>query len=329
MAVRVHHRHEGSRRKLLAALLVLLGVVLFGVILVLTDRQESNGPNSALETVEINGVTCIPRQNLRTYLFIGVDAGGEETEEYAVGGMCDVLRLVVVDETHNTYTQLPINRATLTNVHTYDKDGKDYGTSYIQIAYAHATAGVNGGPRSCENVVQSVSDLLMGQKIDNYVSLDMEGISVLNHLADGVTVTIEDDFSREDPSLVMGETITLSDEQAEHFVRGRMSVGDGTNENRMHRQDVFIEGLKTRLQEKTKADGNFAMEMYDTLQDVMVTNMNKKEFGRIVNALLKYDIAGERTISGTLGEDDLGFVTLEPDQDSLADTVIDLFYTRV
>jgi hypothetical protein len=75
---------------------------------------------------------------------------------------------------------MPINRNTLTDVHTYDsKTGEDLGTSYIQISFAHATGGDKDGPKSCENVERAVSDLLYGQKINGYVSLSMDGIQEL------------------------------------------------------------------------------------------------------------------------------------------------------
>lgn len=317
------------RRRHLGALALLAAILLGAVVLVLTEPQSKEGPDSGLETVEINGVTCIPRKNLRTYLIMGIDDQGEETEDYAVGGMCDMIRLVVVDESHNSYTQLPINRNTLADVDTLDADGTLLGTSRIQISYAHATAGDNDGPRSCENMANSVSKLLYGQKIDGYVSLDMKAVPIINHLAGGVTVTIEDDFSQADPTLVKGQTITLSDEQALHYVRGRMNVGDGTNEGRMRRQDSYVEALKGCLTEKVQEDSRFPRELYQALGAHMVTDMSEKEFSRIANAMVMYKSQGELELTGTIGTDENEFATLEVDQDSLADAVIELFYTRV
>ena len=332
MSAHQHRPRSSPQHKYRRALLLLLVfvAVFVGMLLFLDRSEEEAAPDSVLETVEIGGVTCVPRHNLRTYLFMGIDNTGEETEDYVYGSQCDTIRLVVVDETHNTLVQMPINRNTLTDVHTYDsKTGEDLGTSYIQISFAHATGGDKDGPKSCENVERAVSDLLYGQKIDGYLSLSMDGIQELNHQVGGVTVTIEDDFSRADPSLVMGETVHLNDAQAEQFVRGRMSVGDGTNEGRMRRQNAYIEGLKTQMTEKIEADTSFAFDLFDALGPYMVTDMSKKEFGRIVNALVMYDAQEEVNLKGTVGTDELEFATLELDRDSLNQAVIDLFYTRV
>ena len=163
--------------------------------------------------MDVGGVACTPKKNIRTYLFMGLDAQGEtETvDEYVSTGQCDTLQLLVIDETDNTYTRLPLNRDTMTDVNSLDYDGTCLATSRLQLALAHASG--DGGAISCENTVDAVSGLLYGQTIDGYASLNMDAIGVLNHLADGVTVTIEDDFSKADPSLKEGETVTLTDEQ--------------------------------------------------------------------------------------------------------------------
>lgn len=288
--------------------------------------QDKNGLDD--DVVEINGVACTPRNNLRIYLFMGIDDDAEVGENYVTGGQCDTLQLLVVDQTENTYTRLPINRNTLTEVRSYDEEGEDLGTTVCQIAYAHAH-GDGGGTLSCENTVEAVSTYLGGIDIDGYAALNMEGVALLNHLAGGVTVTIEDDFSRFDPSLVQGETIKLSDEQALHFVRGRMTVGDGKNESRMRRQEQYLEGLRSAMTEKVKADSGFAMEVYDTLQDVMVTDLTGKDFSRLANAMVTCESKGIVEIEGSIGEDSQGIATFEPDETSVDSARLTLFYQPV
>lgn len=50
--------------------------------------------------------------------------------------------------------------------------------------------------------------------IDGYAMVNVGAVSVVNDMVGGVTVTIEDDFSEVDPTLKMGETVTLMGEQA-------------------------------------------------------------------------------------------------------------------
>jgi len=234
----------------------------------------------------------------------------------------------VVDHTNMTYQYLPINRNTICDVRWYDVDGNDMGTSEIQIAFAHAVG--DGGAFSCENVVEAVSNYLGGVEIQSYIALGMSSIATINRLVGGVTVTIDDDFSATDPSLVKGETITLTDEQAETFVRARTSMkDDSTNEARMRRQQVFLDALRTQMLEKAKADAEYALYVYDSLEPEMVTNMNGKAFSRLVNGLTKCENQGPVEITGTIGEDDLGYATFIADKDSVRDAAIALYYRRL
>lgn len=327
-------RHSWSKgggslkRKVLPLLALALVLAVGGFLLLGADRSKRDGPDSAQEApVEINGVLCRPKKNLRTFLFMGIDNTEQHTDDYNIGGQADVLLLLVLDKTHGQYYQLDINRNTMTEIHSFDDDGNDIGTSVAQISYSHMQGG--GGALSCENTCRAVSDLLMGQKIDGYVALSMYDIGKINHVVGGVSVTIEDDFSREDPSLVMGQTIKLTDEQAEHFIRGRMSVGDGTNEGRMRRQKAYVDGMKANMLELQKENDRYALEVYESLQGIMDTNLTDKDFSRIARGLLSCETQGEFGIEGTIGVDHLEQATLEPDPDKLADTVIDIFYHRV
>ena len=309
-------------------------IIIFAAVAVLSKvAEQRRGPSSdteeASEVVEIHGIKCTPKTGIRTWLFIGADKKGsaEEVEGEENPGQSDVLELVVLDKTAGTYTRLSINRDTMTEVRSLEPDGTDLGTAKIQIALAHASG--DGLEMSCENTVEAVSGLLYGQKIDGYVSLGMDGIPILNHLAGGVTVTIEDDFSKEDLSLKQGETITLSDEQAMHFVRGRMGVGDGTNENRMKRQRQYLEAIKPLLMEKCRQDNEYPLTMYDELADYMVTDMSRNDFIKVAASLLDARETEPAQIEGTSAIGDWGFNEFTPDEDSLAETVVDLFYDRV
>ena len=159
--------------------------------------------------------------------------------------------------------------------------------------------------------------------------MSLSSIGAINDLVGGVTVTIEDDFSKEDPSLVMGSTVTLNAKQAESFVRGRMSVADGSNENRMKRQNQYLAEYKKLFMEKCAASERFVLNAYKDMDSYMVTDLSGNDCSKIAKAILKNDYLGNMEISGTVGEDHLGYATFEPDHESIRDIVIDLFYERL
>jgi anionic cell wall polymer biosynthesis LytR-Cps2A-Psr (LCP) family protein len=323
------------RRKLPIVVLTLVLIAVLGTVAYkivdkghILSADEADQENT-INVVEFGGEKYQAKTRVKTYLFIGTDSTGkaEAKEEYDGTGQCDVLELVVIDQNADTYTVLPINRDTITAVKSLEDDGTYIATSDVQIALAHAMG--DGMEISCENTVDAVSNYLYGQKIDGYAAFNIDTIGIINHLAGGVTVTIEDDFSEEDPSLTMGETITLSDEQAENYVRGRMSVADGTNANRMKRQKTFLDEVQKIFKEKASQDESFAIEAYDALQDYMVTNLTKKDFSKLAKAMVKDESLGELEIQGESSIDYHGYNQFIPDADSLEEVVIQLFYDKI
>ena len=131
----------------------------------------------------------------------------------------------------------------------------------------------------------------------------MKDIATLNHAVGGVTVTIESDFSRVDASMKKGETVTLSDEQACTFVRGRTGVDDGENTSRMERQRQYMEAFFEQLQKKAGEDSGFVLSLYETLSETSVTDMSG---GLISDLLAAMDGAENGGILTPEGETRLG-----------------------
>ena len=318
---------------LVVAAFIVVCTATLGVGHMVDDQKLDTGKIEAAATtdvVTINGVKCKPNWDIQTYLFIGEDARGvkERKTEGDGTGQSDVLELLVIDTKNNTYHKLPINRDTITDVKSLDEDGSYLATTKTQIALAHANG--DGMELSCENTVDAVSNMFYGIKIDGYISLNMDSIKVLNHLAGGVPVTIEDDFSKSDKSLVMGQTITLSDDQAMYYVHDRMNVGDGTNECRMRRQKAYIDALFPLYKAKLQADSGFINEFYNELSDYMVTDMSVGEMGNVANMILKSEDKGEVSIKGTnaIAKDD-GYNEFTMDETSRGDVAMELFFNKV
>ncbi len=326
-------KQKELRRKAGLALAGVLMACLAGGIAyqILADHilLASDGTGEYINVTEINGIRCRKKTRIKTYLVMGTDATGpvKAVEEYDGTGQCDVLELLVIDQNANTYALLPINRNTITEVKSLQTDGTYIATTEVQIALAHANG--DGLEISCENTVDAVSHLLYGQTIDGYAALNMDSIRIINHFAGGVAVTIEDDFSSTDPSLPMGETVTLTDDQAMHYVHDRMNVGDSTNEGRMRRQKAYMNALLPILEEKTSENESFPLNLFEALGDYMVTDLSGKDCSKIAKAAMKNEFLGTFEIEGEASLDDWGFDQFIVDEDSLADVVIDLFYERL
>ncbi|MCM1273706.1 MAG: LCP family protein [Clostridium sp.] len=317
-------------KKLSVAFAVLLVVCIACRIVIYAIDKKNAENRQQLEVdegvIEVDGKKYVPKKNIETYLFMGIDNYDEvkKAEDYGESGQCDVIILMVRDITTGTFKTLSINRNTLMEVNTIDLDGEYIGTSVVQLALAHAHG--DGMELSCENVADAVSGFLGGQKIDGYAAVNMGGVAIINHMVGGVTVTIEDDFSNADATLEMGKTITLDDQQALTFIRGRMGVGDGSNVSRMKRQSAYMADLKVKLREKCNQDSTFPLDVYDGMEAYMVTNISKQKFSKIALLVAKEKDEGELSIEGTTGEDESGFTAFEADEDSLQDVILELFY---
>ena len=266
--------------------------------------------------------------NLETYLIAGIDAPGkvEKVTEYDGTGQCDVLAVIVRDRSTDQCKLLSIDRNTITAVKSLDNDGTYLDTTDIQISLAHAM-GFDQQVRA-ENTVDAVSHLLGDQTIDGYAMVNMGAIQVVNDMVGGVTVTIEDDFSDVDPSMKKGETVTLMGEQAEKYVRSRKEISDGSNQNRMSRQSTYEEAFKPAFRNKCAENSKFPLEVYHAMEDYMTTNISAKKFCRLAILMSDENQDEKVAISGTYGLDEDEWQTFTPDEDSLQEAILELFYQK-
>ena len=307
--------------------LVVGAVVLFATIWKVFSKDSSDYASEITTEeglVTIEGKKYRLKNDLRAYLFIGEDTSkAREDSDEVNDSMADVFQLVVFDRKDKTYVRIPLNRNTLCDVYSSDENGDYHKTPDLQLCYAHVKG--DGAEGSCEDTVKTVSELFHGLDIQEYVSLNMDAIGVLNHLAGGVTITIDEDLTPADPAFKEGATLTLTDEQAERFVRARMEVSDGTNESRMRRQEIFLAALKANYREKLEADEEFAVDVYKAMEPYMVTSLSVGDVSRLAKAFLDSEDLGIEEISGTPGVDNFNFATFEADQSSIDEISLKYF----
>ena len=307
-----------------------LGIAVIGVVLGMADHYRINSDSStdSREMITYKNETYVKKGNLETYLIAGIDAPGkvEKVTEYDGTGQCDVLAVIVRDRSTDQCKLLSIDRNTITAVKSLDNDGTYLDTTDIQISLAHAM-GFDQQVRA-ENTVDAVSHLLGDQTIDGYAMVNMGAIQVVNDMVGGVTVTIEDDFSDIDPSMKKGETVTLMGEQAEKYVRSRKEVADGSNQNRMSRQSNYEEAFKPAFRSKCAENSKFPLEVYHAMEDYMTTNISAKKFCRLAILMSDENQDEKVSISGTYGLDEDDWQTFTPDEDSLQEAILELFYQK-
>lgn len=285
----------------------------------------SDGSESLDSTIEYNGQDYVLKDDIQTLLILGLDKFDEsiQNDAYTNDQQADFVMLLVIDNTNETCTAIHINRDTMADISILGVAGEKVGIVNKQLALAH-TYG-NGKEVSCRNTAEAVSNLLLNVKVDHYVSVTMDAVSIFNDLVGGVEVKVLDDFSGIDDTLVKGETVTLMGDQALRYIRSRYGMDDSSNNARMKRQQQYMEALYQQSIKRANEDDEFIIEASLKLADYLVSDCSVERLQTLFEKVSAYGFSGIRALEGdtVLGKQ---YVEFYPDVDDLKKTVVELFY---
>lgn len=316
-------------------LIALYAVILAAVILVagrLDMKKQPEAVYGSLDgrfvsdiVLETDENTYYYRENeILNYLLIGVDREELDPADHQTGGQADFLVILSIDRRNRTITPVMIDRDTMADVDTYGIFGNPAGTRTMQICLAQAFSGSDiTGSR---NTASAVEDLLHGVKMDRYLLMDISGINILNEAVGGVEVTLTDDLTALDPSLEKGATVRLEGDMAEHFVRGRTTVADGTNVSRMNRQRVYMDSLMKTIYARLDEDSGFMGGVIDALGKHLESDADESVLLSDINAYSGYQWKNLILLPGThrLGDD--GFMQYWPKEAELTRILTDIWF---
>ncbi|MFD7416608.1 LCP family protein [Kitasatospora purpeofusca] len=218
-------------------------------------------------------------------LLIGSDdrTGANATYGAAGGQRSDttILLHLAADRRHATAVSIP--RDVMVSVPACEKpDGTRSRPTLMQFNAAFET----GGPACSIRTVEQLS----GIRIDHYVIVDFAGFKRMVDAVDGVEVCVPQPIHDKDAKLDLpAGRQTLHGEQALGYVRARETLGDGSDTQRMGRQQQFLAALIRKVQSQdvllnptklwpvldaatssVRADGGLSSlgELYDLTQDL-------------------------------------------------------------
>jgi len=339
-----HRSYQNSKQKKIIPIAIgIVMVIIVGLgIYIMSSKLESaispvNSSTDGISThpvdaadgkdnrVYIMGKWYEPKENIRTTLLIGVDEFGaiRDKDAYNNSSQADFLLLLAKDDKTGDTFAIQINRDTMTPVQTLSVSGDVAGREDMQVALSHAYG--SGKEDSCLNTEQAVSYFLYNYPIDNYISMSMDGIAIMNDEVGGVTLKSMEDM--DSLGVKKDEVITLKNDQALTYVRERDLNDDESNIKRQDRQRQYILAWSDLAKDKFKST-KAATELIDHISPYLITDCDAMTLASMAEELSEYETAPIYVPEGTLkkGEKWMEFYA---DNDALRDLVLDLFYEEV
>jgi LCP family protein required for cell wall assembly len=259
---------------------------------------------------------------------MGIDVDGPVTKaaDSVSGGQSDAMFLLVCDGSNNKMSIIAINRNTMTDIEVYDEEGNLRGTYNLQICLQHAYG--DGMRLSCIRSVDAVSHLFYDIPISGYVSMNLDGIPILNDSVGGVTLEVMQDLKNTSMgvNLHKGETVTLNGDEAYVYLRSRDTDVFASANDRLERQEQYL-GAFCKKAKLTISDSDAATDIYDSLEDYLVTSV---DFTKLVDELMQYEL-DDSDIYSIKGETVQGktFEEFHVDDEALYEMILNIFYNEV
>lgn len=286
------------------------------------------------KTVKYDGHTYKFNKNLSTVLLMGIDRRDlDKDEKIGNGGQADVLMLLALNTETGEAKLLNIPRDTYTEFTLYTADNAYVGYEKHQICIAYAYG--DGRETSCENTVSAVQNLLYGIPISKYLAIDLDGLSVANDAIGGVTLNSLEDLKMPDGRWISaGQEITLHGDYLERYIRAR---GDEVDANvlRMARQEQYVKAFARQLVQMARKDFSVVTELYNQVSPYFVSTLDLSDAVFLAQTYLDFGLniqtySYDGTYDLLLNARGTKYNSVYyPDEDSLFECVLDVFYIQV
>ena len=230
------------RKKLLVwGASALAAVIVLGVVGIVVLWRHLNG-NITTQDAGLKPSSMSGKQDI---LFIGSDsrAGGNQSlgGGDVSGARSDTTMVFDSPADRRQGTEVSIPRDSMVQVPACATGGGSTAAPYFGMFNSAFTEG--GAPCTAKTV-----ESLTGLTLTHYIAIDFEGVVGVVNALGGVKVCVTQAIDDQDSHLnIPAGTSTLNGDQALAFVRLRHSVGDGSDLERIQRQQYFLDRLEQQL----------------------------------------------------------------------------------
>ena len=292
--------------------------------------------NTVAVTDDEDGVVTYKGQRYRynedlvTILVMGVDRMSEVTAAAhgADGGQADAVFLLLLDGSSGQINVVAINRNSMVQVDTYNRDGSYAGTGSLQLALQHAYGDGMGVSNS--RMAEAVSRMFHNIPIHAYASMNMAGIAPLNDAIGGVTLTPIMDVPY-NPNIKQGQQITLMGQDAYDYVHWRDWEHEfASADKRLEREKQYLSIFGKKVLSQIKSDPTVVTTLYSTVQKYLVTDLSLDRITYLAAECggYRFDADNIYSVPGTTR---MGFMYEEyiVDEEGLRELIINLFFKKI
>lgn len=294
-------------------------------------QEQPKSSDWQQDWVRYNGKVYDYNEDITTFLIMGIDKNDEvvtKMPEGTEGGQADALFLLVLNPHDQSIKIVGINRNAMTDVDLYDEYGRYINTIEAQICTQHGFG--DGMQESCEYQVKAVSNMMFQLPIHGYAAINMSAIPIINDQVGGVDVTVLEDLTKWDKSLVKGAQVHLEGETSYYYVKSRDIRIYGSSDTRLERQKQYLNEFIKAARAQSEGNANVAVELFSAISSKMVTNITADEISYLAPEIASYsfDSSDIRMLEGETvknGE----FEEFLVDEDALYEMIIDIFYEEI
>ena len=270
------------------------------------------------------------KEDILTFLVMGIDKNSDVKEASGGinGGQADALFLAVLDPDEKTIKVIGINRNTMADVDIYNEAGAYVSTASAQIAVQHGFG--NGMEESCERQVKAVRKLFYNLPIHGYAAINMSAIPTINDAVGGVDVTVLEDLTKVDKTLMKDEAVHLMGQSAFWYVKYRNTKEFASADMRLQRQKQYLNAFIGSAKQAVKKDLSTAIDLYNAVSRQMVTDISVDEVAYLAPIVADYRFTADNFYMAE-GETVMGekYEEFYIDEDALYEMILDVFYEEI
>lgn len=308
------------------------GFVLVAAVLGLLYQNHQSGlptgesvasNERAYRSWEVDGERYQYNTDLITMVFLGID-----TQDGQERGQADAIYLVVLDRGEKKLRVIAASRDSMIPIRMFDAGGRDLGweRQHLALAYSYGSSA----DRGCLLVGEALSRLLNGIPIVYYASVNLSQIPEIQNLVGELEVVVPDDsLAYLGKGYKEGETVVVSADNVEEFVRSRNTEEDFSNSGRMERQKAYIEAYIAKLKQLLENDFSGTLKKMTNLLQSARSNISLSEVSDFAEMFLEYEFTDE-DFYRIEGENQAGMFHDEyiVDEAAVKQLVIKIFYKK-